>query len=99
MPNDDYRGIQCYDKKEALPASLSDVQTLFAFHIDTITAAKKSFLDDLGAKALTLSPKLSFELRLHGLHVLYPDTTSSSEVEELTTSILCSTATNITNVD
>jgi hypothetical protein len=60
--------IQYYSEYRPLPERLSEVQTLF----DTIKKARQQFLDDLGAKTLTLSPRDSFELRLRGLEFLYP---------------------------
>jgi hypothetical protein len=55
-----------------LPKRLSKVQTLFEKHVRTMNIAKQSFLDEVGATALVLSPKESFELRLRALNILYP---------------------------
>jgi hypothetical protein len=66
----DFTGFQNYEKP--FPNRLAKVQTLFDKHIGAMTKAKQSFLDEVGATALTLSPKDSFELRLWALHVLNP---------------------------
>jgi hypothetical protein len=91
-----YGAIHYYDEDLPLPASLSDVQELVEKHIkairtakrsfvkgsNTITACKRAFLEDLGTKTLTLSPKPSFDLQLRALHVLYPEASPCLEVEE-----------------
>jgi hypothetical protein len=68
--SEEFVGFQNY--KQPFPNRLARVQTLFEKHIGAMTKAKQSFLDEVGATALTLSPKDSFELRLRALHVLKP---------------------------
>jgi hypothetical protein len=56
--------FQSYDDTKSLPPRLSKVNQLFENNVYALNLAKKSFMDEIGTIALTLSPQDSFEIRV-----------------------------------
>jgi hypothetical protein len=55
-----------------VPERLYEVNSFFEAQADTVRMAKKSFREQIATKALTLSPKDAFDLRLKCLDFLIP---------------------------
>jgi hypothetical protein len=64
-------GFQHYNLyRNNMPEHLSELNSFFEEHADTVRMAKKSFREQVAAKANTLSPKDAFDLRLRCLDFL-----------------------------
>jgi hypothetical protein len=63
-------GVQPH--KSSRPECQAEFNTLFDKHAHAINTAKQLFMEEIGAQALTLSPKDAFEGRMRCLHFLHP---------------------------